>query len=447
MTDDEERSRITEVLRELALRPNEAAISPSLAEITRLLDLMGNPQSTLPIIQIAGTNGKTSTARMIDSLLRELGLRTGLFTSPHLHDVRERILINGELISPGKFAEAWDDVAPYLAMVDGELTPINEFQVLTAMAFAAFAEAPVDVGVLEVGMGGTWDATNVAHAQVAVVTPIGLDHQQFLGETIAEIAGEKAGIMKSGATAIIARQSLAAAEVLVARAQAVSADVVLAGEQIGILSRELAVGGQLLTIRGMAAEYPDLLLPLHGEHQAENLVLAIAAVEAFIGGGEEPLDLAAVQGAVAQMSSPGRLEVVRSSPTVLVDAAHNPAGAQSLATAIGAAFTFSRLIGVIGVLGDKDAEGILAALEPVLDQIVLTRSDSPRAVHPEDLQAIAEDIYGPDRVLVQPSLPRALALAVDLAEADGDLGGAVLATGSVTVAGQVRGLLRAPMAD
>ncbi len=447
MTDETERSRMAEVLRELALRPNEATISPSLAEITRLLDLMGNPQTTLPLIQVAGTNGKTSTARMIDALLRELGLQTGLFTSPHLHDLRERIAINGEPIGRAAFATAWDDVAPYLAIVDGEMTPINEFQVLTAMAFAAFAEAPVDVMVLEVGMGGTWDATNVATAQVAVITPIGLDHQQYLGDTITEIAGEKAGIIKPGSTAIIGPQTVAAAEVLVARAQAVGAELALAGEHIGVLSRNLAVGGQLLSVRGIAAEYPDLLLPLHGEHQAQNLVLAIAAVEAFIGGGAEPLDLAAVQSAVAQMSSPGRLEVVRSSPQVLVDAAHNPAGAQTLAIAISSAFTFSRLVGLIGILSDKDAEGILAALEPVLDEIVLTRSDSPRATHPEDLLAIAEDIFGPDRVRVQASLPRALALAVDLAEADGDLGGAVLATGSVTIAAQVRGLLRSPDLD
>ena len=254
---------------------------------------------------------------------------------------------------------------------------INYFQVLTAMAFSAFADAPVDVAVLEVGLGGTWDSTNVADGQVAVITPIAIDHERLLGSTVEQIATEKAGIIKPGAVAVLGQQTRAAAEVLLARAGEVGADVVLEGQQVGLLSREIAVGGQLVSVRGIGGDYEDLFLPLHGEHQAHNLVTAIAAVEAFVGGGQERLDVDVVRAAVAEMDSPGRLEVVRRSPTVVVDAAHNPAGAQVVASAVHEAFAFTRLVGLVAVLSEKDPEGILAALEPVLDEVVVTRTSSP----------------------------------------------------------------------
>ena len=439
-------ARLAEVEHAVLARTPEHHVDPSLDAIRSLMDLMGEPQRAFPVVHITGTNGKTSTSRMIERLLRELGLRTGRFTSPHLTDIRERIAFDGEPISPDRFVAAWDDVAPYLEIVDARSREagepvINYFQVLTAMAFSAFADAPIDVAVVEVGLGGTWDSTNVADGQVAVITPIAIDHERLLGSTVEQIATEKAGIIKPGAVAVLGTQRREAAEVLLQRAGEVGADVVLEGQQIGLLSREVAVGGQLVSVRGIGGDYEDLFLPLHGEHQAHNLVTAIAAVEAFVGGGADRLDPEVVRAAVADMTSPGRLEVVRRSPTVVVDAAHNPAGAQVLATAVDEAFSFRRLVGVVAVLSDKDPEGILAALEPVLDEVVVTRTSSPRAMDPDDLAEVAVEVFGEDRVHVVGRLPDALARAVDLAEQDGDLGVGVLATGSVTMAADVRTLL------
>ncbi|MGL5859373.1 MAG: bifunctional folylpolyglutamate synthase/dihydrofolate synthase [Angustibacter sp.] len=439
-------SRLAEVQAAVLARVPEHQVDPSLDAIAALMDLMGQPQRAFPVVHLTGTNGKTSTARMIERLLRELGLRTGRFTSPHLADVRERIAFDGEPIEPARFVAAWDEVAPYLAIVDQRCQDagqplINYFQVLTAMAFAAFADAPVDVAVVEVGLGGAWDSTNVADGQVAVITPVAVDHERLLGSTVQQIATEKAGIIKPGAVAVIGQQHPDAAAPLLRRAADVGADVVLEGEHVGVLSRQVAVGGQLVSVRGIGSDYPDLFLPLYGEHQAHNLTLAVAAVEAFVGGGGDPLDLDLLRAAVAGMDSPGRIEVVRSSPTVVIDAAHNPAGAHVLAATIDEAFAFTRLVGVVGVLADKDAEGILAALEPVLDDLVVTRTSSPRSLQPEELAVIARDVFDADQVHVGSDLPQALALAVDLTEAGGDLGGGVLATGSVTMAADVRALL------
>jgi dihydrofolate synthase/folylpolyglutamate synthase len=446
VSDDEVTTRLAEVEREVLARTPEHEMDPSLDEIRALTELMGDPQRTFPVIHITGTNGKTSTSRMIERLLRELGLSTGRFTSPHLTDVRERIALDGEPISADRFVAAWDDVHPYLQVIDARSAAagkpkINYFQVLTAMAFSAFADAPVDVAIIEVGLGGTWDSTNVADGQVAVVTTVAIDHERLLGSTIEQIAGEKAGIIKPGAVAVLANQTRAAAEILLRRAGEVGADVVLEDQQIGILSREVAVGGQLVSIRGIAGDYDDLFLPMYGEHQVHNLVVALAAVEAFVGGGRERLDIELVRAAVADMDSPGRLEVVRRGPTVVVDAAHNPAGAQVLADAVHEAFAFTRLVGVVAVLADKDPEGILAALEPELDEVVITRTSSARATDPDDLAEVARDVFGDDRVHVRHSLPDALTLAIDLAEREGDLGAGVLATGSVTMAADVRSLL------
>jgi dihydrofolate synthase/folylpolyglutamate synthase len=444
------RSRLREVEAAILARAPENQVDPSLEAITELMGLMGDPQRGIPAIHITGTNGKTSTARMAERLLRELGLRTGRFTSPHLTDVRERIALDGEPLSPEKFVAAWDDVAPYLAIIDhqsraaGEQV-INYFQVLTAMAFSAFADAPVDVMVIEVGLGGTWDSTNVVDAEVAVLTPISIDHERLLGSTVEAIAAQKGGIIKQGATAVVGVQTLGALEVLSERVHQVDATMVLEGRDVGVLAREVAIGGQVVSVRGRAADYEDLFLPLHGEHQAHNLCCAIAAVESFVGGGTQPLDIDLLRAAVADMTSPGRLEVVRRSPTVIVDAAHNPGGARVLADAVSEAFSFTHLVGVVAVLADKDAAGILDALEPVLDEIVLTRTSSHRATHPEDLAAVARDVFDDDRVHVASSLPDALDLAVTLAEQHGagDLpsGAGVLATGSVTMAADVRLLL------
>jgi dihydrofolate synthase/folylpolyglutamate synthase len=428
----------------LAKRWPESKLDPSLDRIGALVDLLGHPQRAYPLIHVTGTNGKTSTARMIDAVLREFGVRTGRYTSPHVESVTERISFDGESIEADRFATAYDDVAPYLDLVDARSdVPLSYFEVLTAMAYAAFADAPVDVAIVEVGMGGAWDATNVGDGQVAVITPVALDHAEFLGGTIAEVAAEKAGIIKPGALAVLAQQPLEAAEVLLRRAVEVEATVAREGLEFGVLNRVVAVGGQLLTLQGLGGEYDEVFLPLFGAHQAHNAACALAAVEAFLGAGRDRLDLYPVRAAFASVSSPGRLEVVRRSPTIVLDAAHNPAGAEATADALREAFSFTSLVGVIGVLADKDAHGLLEAFEPVLDHVVVTASSSVRALPAELLGHLAADVFGADRVEVVPRLDDAVDAAVRQAEDVGDLGGAgVLVTGSITTVGEARLLLR-----
>jgi len=419
---------------------------PDLDRITQLMDLLGSPQRSYPAIHLTGTNGKTSTARMIDSLLRAFGLRPGRYTSPHLESVTERITIDGLCLSPAAFVAAYDEVAPYVALVDDRSEQaVTYFELMTAMAFAAFADAPVDVAVVEVGLGGSWDSTNVLDAGVAVVTPIGLDHVGILGSTVAEIAAEKAGIIAAGATVVVGRQSVEAAEVLLRRAGDVSATLTREGLEFGVLHRSVALGGQLITVQGLGGVYDEVFVPLHGEHQAGNAACALAAVEAFLGGGGQLLAMDAVREGFARADSPGRLETVRTSPTVLLDAAHNPASASALAAAMGEAFAFARLVGVIGVLADKDVLGILTALEPVLDAVVITQNASARALPADELAALAVEVFGADRVDVEPRLDDAIDAAVRLAEEDHSaaLGGTgVLVTGSVVTVGEARTLLR-----
>jgi dihydrofolate synthase/folylpolyglutamate synthase len=409
------------------------------------MELLGDPQRSFPVIHLTGTNGKTSTTRIIESLLRELGLKTGRFTSPHLHDMRERIALSGVPISAEKFLDAYDEVLPFVDLVDARSVAeggprMTYFEVLVAIAYAAFADAPVDVAVVEVGLGGSWDATNVAAGSVAVVTPIALDHQHFLGHDVESIATEKSGIIKRDALVVVGVQEPEVAQILADRAAEVGARIAFEGNEFGLISREVAVGGQQLSVRGLSGEYDELLLPLHGAHQAHNTVLAVAAVEAFLGGGEQRLDPDLVRAGLAAVASPGRLEVVRRSPTVLVDAAHNPAGAMALRDALEDSFTFARVIGVIAILKDKDATEMLEILEPVLDHVVVSRTTSPRAMRPDELGALAVDIFGEDRVTVVGDLPDALDVAAGLAD-EGGLGGGVLATGSVTTAAEVRMLL------
>jgi dihydrofolate synthase/folylpolyglutamate synthase len=383
---------------------------------------------------------------MIEALLREFGLRTGRFTSPHLHSVRERISFDGAPIDPERFVATYDDVAPYLDLVDVRHdVRLSFFEVLTAMGYAAFADAPVDVAVVEIGMGGSWDATNVADARVAVVTPIAIDHVRFLGSSLEEIAAEKAGIIKPDSYVVVAQQPLAAAEVLMRRSVELGAIVAREGLEFGVLARPLAVGGQVLTLRGLAGEYDDVFLPLLGAHQAHNAATALAAVEAFLGGAHAErgrLDIDLVRAAFAEVTSPGRLEVVRRSPTVVLDAAHNPAGAAATAEAVQESCGFTRLVGVFAAMADKDVRGMLAALEPVLAELVVTQSGSGRAMPADELGAVAVEIFGPDRVEVTPRLDDAIDSAVTLAEEEGDLGGAgVLVTGSIVTVAEARTLL------
>jgi dihydrofolate synthase/folylpolyglutamate synthase len=418
---------------------------PDLDRIVDLLTLLGDPQRSFPSIHITGTNGKTSTARMVDALLRELGLRTGRYTSPHLESVTERICIDGEPLSAERFAEVYDEVAPYAAVVDSRHADrVTFFELLTAMAFASYADAPVDAAVVEVGLGGRWDATNVIDAPVAVVLPISLDHVGILGPTIEAIATEKAGLIHPDATVICAIQPEAAVPPIVERAATVGATILAEGLAFGVRNRSVAVGGQLLELQGLAGVYDEVFLPLHGRHQAANAACALAAVEAFVGAADkEPLDADLVRTAFAGVSSPGRLEVMRRSPTVLIDGAHNPAGAAALASALQDAFTFERLVAVVAMLDDKDAAGVLAELEPVVSAVVATTNGSPRAMPALALAEVARDVLGEDRVEVSERLDDAIDLAVSSAEGDAALGGAgVIVTGSIVTAGEARHLLR-----
>ena len=428
---------------ELESRWPESIIDPSLTRIVSVMELLGDPQRAYPVIQVAGTNGKTSTARMIESVLRAYGLRTGLFTSPHLVDARERIRLDGEPVTAERLLDTWNDIEPYVRLVDKNSTesggvPLSYFEVITALAYAAFADAPVDVAIIEVGMGGTWDATSVAAASVAVITPIGMDHAEYLGDTIEQIAGEKAGIIAPGCTALTARQTDDARSVVVTRASELEVPLKIEAEDFGLLSRDVAVGGQLVSMRGLRGDYDEVFVPFFGEHQASNACLALAAVEAFLGSGDEPLDVDIVREGFASADSSGRLHAVRLDPTVLVDSAHNPHGARALAAAIHDSFTFDRLIGVVGLLSDKDAHGVLEALEPVLDELIVTTPASPRALPADDLARVAENHFSGKDVVVEDELLDAVDRAMGIADADGDVGGSgVLVTGSVVLVGDV----------
>jgi dihydrofolate synthase / folylpolyglutamate synthase len=431
----------------LLARWGESKIGPSRERIEALMDVLGEPQKSYRSIHLTGTNGKTSTARMIDELLRGFGLRTGRYTSPHLSSMTERIVLDGTPVSDRVFADAVDEISPFLDLVDAKSDmPMTFFEAITGLAFAIFADAPVDVAVVEVGLGGAWDATNVLEAPVAVVTPIGLDHTEYLGDTVAQIATEKAGVIHAGASAILAAQPVEAAAELLKRAVAVGAHVAREGLEFGVIERQIAVGGQVLNLQGLAGVYEQIFLPLHGAYQAQNAACALAAVEAFFGAGSEsgPIDVEVVRAAFAAVKSPGRLEPVRSAPTVLVDASHNPAGMAATVEALGEGFDFRQLVGVVAMLADKDVRGALTVLEPVLDQIVVTQNSSPRAMSADDLAALAVEVFGADRVTVEPRLDDAIETAVQLAEdnADGVLAGSgVLVTGSVATAGEARTLL------
>jgi len=439
------RKRMREIEQSILLRAPEHDLEPSLDRIAAVMELLGDPQHAFPVIHVTGTNGKTSTTRMIERMLREMGLSTGRFTSPHLHNIRERIALNGDAIDAEKFIASYDDVLPFIEMVDARSAAGGEprmtyFEVLVAVAYAAFADAPIDVAVVEVGMGGSWDATNVVNAQVAVVTPIALDHERFLGPSVEGIATEKGGIFKEGCMVVSAPQDPEVAEILIGLAHEVGTSPAFEGNEFGILSRQVAVGGQQLAIRGLGGVYDDIFLPLHGPHQGHNAALALAAVEAFVGGGEHRLDIDVIRAGLAGATSPGRLEVVRRSPTVLVDAAHNPAGALALRAALEDSFNFAKIVGVVAILADKDAAKMLEILEPVLDDIVVTRTTSPRAISPERLGELATEIYGEGRVTVVGNLPDALDQAAGMAD-EGGFGGGVLATGSITTAAEIRMLL------
>lgn len=442
---------VESVYAELLGRAPENRMEPRMAPLHRAMEILGEPNRAFPIIHITGTNGKTSTARMIESILLAHDLQTGRFTSPHLSRVTERISIDGEPVDDDTFVRVWDEIKPYLDIIDGELLVAGEprltyFECVTILAFAIFADEPIDVGVIEVGLGGITDATNVGDGQVAVVTPISLDHTDLLGDTVEDIALEKAGIIKPGSFLVSAIQPRDAAQVLLERAREVGAEFRFEGVEFGVESRTVAVGGQVVSLTGLAGRYGDLLVPLHGEHQAENAAVAVAAVEAFLGGGERRLETELIRNGLRAVTSPGRLEVVRTAPSIIVDAAHNPAGARAAAKGISEAFDFSRLVLVIGILEDKDAAGILAELHEelggILEDVCLTQSTSPRSIPAADLlQAALAAGFAEENINIAPGLDDALEWAVMKAEENNDLAGGILVTGSITVVGEARTLL------
>ena len=438
--DDQE--RVDAIEQALLARWPETRIAPTTERIAALVDILGSPQLTYPTIHVGGTNGKTTTSRMIDSLLFAHGLRTGRFTSPHLETYRERIAINGEPIDPKDLIFAYNDIAAYLDLIDTKFNdPISFFEAVTALGFVAFAEHPVDVAVIEVGMGGEWDATNVVDADVSVLMPIGFDHMEYLGHTLHEIAATKAGIIKEGGFILLAQQEPEAAKELIRKAAEVGADVVREGIEYSVASRAVAVGGQLITITGLHDTYDDIFLPLHGKHQAANAASALVAVEAFFG--DQPLDIEAVRAGFAAVTSPGRCEVVHRDPTIILDAAHNPHGAKALAETLSNEFNFDEIIAVVGVFGDKDATGILQELEQIVDHVIVTQSSSTRAMSSGELEKIASTVFGHDRVFEVSNLEAAIDRAVSDATrplSEDTIG--IIMTGSVVTVGEARSYLR-----
>ena len=427
------------VYEELLTRVGEANPRPRIEPVRRLAELVGSPQLSYPVIQVAGTNGKTSTSRAIESLVRAYGLRTGLFTSPHLVDFTERFQIDGEPVSGKVLADAWDELRLPLQVLDAELEAegmgaITFFEALAVLAFTLFADAPVDVAVIEVGMGGEWDATNIADAQVAVFTPIDLDHTAVLGPDIETIARTKSGIVKQGSTVVTASQAATALVELVEAAEREDAHIFVAGRDFDVTEDLLAVGGRQVSLRGLHGhEYDPAFVPLYGAHQALNVSLAVAAVEAFFGA-ERPLPEEVLDEGLGGLTSPGRLQLIGNEPIVYVDAAHNPHGAEALARAVTESFAFTELALVTGMMADKDAEGVLGALLPITDALFLSPIDSPRSLEVEDLYQVADGFERDGVTEISESLVEALDAAREWAQ-QGD-GRAVLVAGSVLLAGE-----------
>jgi dihydrofolate synthase/folylpolyglutamate synthase len=444
MTSKDDLERLDAIEKALLNRWPETRIAPTLDRIAALADALGSPQLSYPTIHIAGTNGKTTTTRLIDSLCFQLGMRTGRFTSPHLESFLERISINGEPISPEGMIATYNDIALYLDLIDSRMpNKLSFFESMCALAFVAFAEFPVDVGIFECGMGGEWDSTNVINADVSVITPIGFDHMDYLGDTLEKIALTKSGIIKEGSFAVLARQEPEVAQVLMHKSAQVDATPIREGIEYAVKNRALAVGGQLISIAGVYGEYNDLFLPLHGAHQAANAATAIAAVEVFAG--ESKLDEEVVREALVNATSPGRCEIIMRNPTVIIDAAHNPHGAQSLKKTISEEFDFESIIGVVAPMGDKDVDGILEELESVIGRLIVSKNSSHRAAELSELKSIADGIFGNDRVTAIESLQEALVKAIEQAKLDNgvsDSNTAVLVAGSVVTAGEARGIIR-----
>ena len=444
MASKDDLERLDAIEKALLNRWPETRIAPTLDRIAALVDVLGSPQLSYPTIHIAGTNGKTTTTRLVDSLCFELGMRTGRFTSPHLESFLERISINGEPITAEGMIATYNDIALYLDLIDSKMpNKLSFFEAMCALAFVAFAEFPVDVGIFECGMGGEWDSTNVINAAVSVITPIGFDHTEYLGDTLEKIATTKSGIIKEGSFAVLARQEAESAQVLMHKCAELDATPIREGIEYSVKERAIAVGGQIFSVAGVYGEYNDLFLPLHGAHQAANAATAIAAVEVFAG--ESKLDEEVLRAALVNATSPGRCEIVMRKPTIIIDAAHNPHGAVSLRRTLSEEFDFESIIGIVAPMGDKDVDGILEELEAVLSQIIVTRNTSHRAADIDELKSSASQIFGSERVRAAENLHEAISQVIDqarLENAVNDTNTAIVVTGSVVTAGEARAIVR-----
>jgi dihydrofolate synthase/folylpolyglutamate synthase len=424
---------LADITATFAQRAAEHRINPSLDRVRKVLDALGDPQGMFPAIVIAGTNGKSSTTRLVDAIARAHGIRSGAYTSPHLVSMTERILIDGHPISETRFVESLNEIYPIILMMEDRLgEKLTGFELMTVLALSEFAEAPMHMAALEIGIGGTWDAVNVVDAGVTAITTIDYDHQNWLGNTIESIAGNKAGVIKPGAISVVQRQLPEAMEVIELTANEMQAKLLVQDRDFSVTTTT-AVGGQLVTIQTPRENYQDLFLGVHGAHQAVNAATALVAVENLLGD-DDPLNPAAIGHAFETFKMPGRLEVVHRSPTVVIDIAHNPNGAEVLAIALPAAMTFSHLTCVIGVLDDKDVSGIVSALVPLVDHWIVTTAPSERAITAADLAAEVVAIAGAARVEVIPNIADAMDAALVAADSAG-AGSGVLITGSATVAG------------
>jgi dihydrofolate synthase/folylpolyglutamate synthase len=436
-------SKAAFVLEELMKRVPENKIRPRLEPTKRAVELLGDPQRSYRVIHITGTNGKTSTTRFIERILREHGLRTGRFTSPHLLKFTERMAIDGEPVSDEVLYDVYVDIEPILEMVDLELAarseaPLTFFEALSVLGFAVFADAPVDVLVLEVGMGGAWDSTNVADGDVAVFTPVGLDHMDRLGNTISEIAETKSGIIKQGALVVTSDQSAEAMQVLKRVSSEKAEGLFELGSDFFVESHEATATGQRVSVSGLAGKYGPYEAPVFGIHQSANLAVAIAAVEAFLGGGQVPIADDILRSAVADLSSPGRLHLVRTEPALLLDGAHNPAGAKTLAVSLKSEFSEKPLVGLVAVLSDKDVAGVFSELAGCFERIVLTESSSNRSLEISELEPIASEQSGIKAEAitgVRDALERARTIALEI-------DGMVVVTGSISLVGDVLQILQ-----
>ena len=420
----------------LSNRFPENKINPSLDRILMAMDLMGQPQNNFKTIHIAGTNGKTSTSRMIERLLRSLDLKTGLFISPHLIHPRERIEINGQIISENRFQEIFEEVNPYIEIIDQKFqdSPMTFFEVLTAMGFLAFSDEPIDVLSLEVGMGGRWDSTNVVTPEVSVITSIGLDHQEFLGSSIKEIAYEKAGIIKENIPVVISKQVKDANQVLNEVAANKNSPILRESIEFDVLERTVGIGGQQVNIATPLGTYQDLFLPLYGKFQASNAACALTAVETFLG---KKLETDLVQEAFAEFKSPARLQIVKRNPTVLIDAAHNISGVQNTLEAISETFKFDNKILILGFMKDKDIDEMLNLLKGFAQDVVVTEANTVRAISSKDLLNKVNSIPNfSNEIFEQKNSKNALDLAVEIAKGKSGSSG-VIVLGSIALAGEI----------